>query len=141
MPAAGASRHGDRRAPVRGAPPLCARRGNHSSRCMRGPPGGGPTLRKDWIQGTMNTPTLLALGALALLAAPAPLTAQKPDSTPHAAAPQAKPGQKPDSGKKKLEVKPKIDFARLKFMEGCWRGKIDKDTDVEEIWTDRKSVV
>jgi hypothetical protein len=81
----------------------------------------------------MKTPTLLALGALALLAAPATLTAQKPDSA--ASASTWKGGQKADSAKKKPEVKPKIDFSRLKFMEGCWRGRIDKDTDVEEIWT------
>src|SRR5713101_3919220 len=82
----------------------------------------------------MKTPTLLALGALALLAAPPALTAQKPDST--TPAPQWKTGQKPDSAaKKKPEVKPKIDFGRLKFMEGCWRGRLDKDTEVEELWT------
>ena len=81
----------------------------------------------------MKTPTLLALGALALLASPAALTAQKPDST--ASAPTWKAGAKADSAKKKPEVKPKIDFSRLKFMEGCWRGRIDKDTDVEELWT------
>ena len=81
----------------------------------------------------MKTPTLLALGALALLTAPPALVAQKPDST--AAASQWKAGQKSDSAKKKPEVKPKIDFSRLKFMEGCWRGRLDKDTDVEELWS------
>lgn len=30
---------------------------------------------------------------------------------------------------------PKVDFSRLKFMAGCWAGKIDPETVVEEIWT------
>jgi hypothetical protein len=33
-------------------------------------------------------------------------------------------------------AKPKVDFKKLKFMAGCWRGPIDKDSEVEEIWTD-----
>src|SRR5690348_15885874 len=100
---------------------------------MRRPLGGRPPLRKDWIPGPMKTPTLLALGALALLTTPPALVAQKPDSA--AAAPQWKAGQKSDSAKKKPEVMPKIDFSRIKFMEGCWRCRLDKHTDVEELWT------
>lgn len=30
----------------------------------------------------------------------------------------------------------KVDFKRLRFMAGCWTGRLDKDTMVEEIWTE-----
>jgi hypothetical protein len=33
-------------------------------------------------------------------------------------------------------ARPKVEFKKLKFMAGCWRGPIDKDSEVEEIWTD-----
>lgn len=30
---------------------------------------------------------------------------------------------------------PKADFGKLKFMAGCWEGRLDRETRVEEIWT------
>ncbi|HET9276465.1 MAG TPA: DUF6265 family protein [Gemmatimonadales bacterium] len=30
---------------------------------------------------------------------------------------------------------PKVDFDKFKFMAGCWQGRLDKDTEIEEIWT------
>jgi hypothetical protein len=78
----------------------------------------------------MRIPFVLALaGAFAASTLPAQA---RPDSAVH-----PKPlTQKPDSARAKpAYVKPRVDFAKLKFMEGCWRGRIDKDTEVEEIWT------
>jgi len=66
----------------------------------------------------MRIPGMLVLAGVCL-AAPA-LSAQE----------HPKPIEKP-----KAPPKPAIDFARLKFMEGCWAGNIDKDQVVEEIWT------
>ena len=37
--------------------------------------------------------------------------------------------------KAKAEAKPSVDFSKLKFMEGCWAGHLDKDRDVEELWS------
>lgn len=41
-----------------------------------------------------------------------------------------KPLEKP-----KAPVKPKVDFDKLKFMEGCWKAEVGKDQMVEEHWT------
>lgn len=41
-----------------------------------------------------------------------------------------KPVEKP-----KQPPKPAVDFSKFKFLEGCWRGELDKDQEVEEIWT------
>src|SRR3970282_1512447 len=30
---------------------------------------------------------------------------------------------------------PKVDFSRLRFMAGCWEGRLDRETVIEEIWT------
>lgn len=61
---------------------------------------------------------LLALGAGS--AAPSLSVAQE----------HPKPVEKP-----KPPAKPNVDFAKFKFMEGCWVGEVDKDQTVEEIWT------
>lgn len=61
---------------------------------------------------------LLALAGC-LLAVPA-LAAQE----------HPKPVEKP-----KEPPKPAVEFSKFKFMEGCWRGQLDKDQEVEEIWT------
>jgi uncharacterized protein DUF6265 len=37
--------------------------------------------------------------------------------------------------KPKEPPKPSVDFAKFKFMEGCWQGETGKDQTVEEIWT------
>ena len=80
----------------------------------------------------MRIPFLLVLGAV-VLAPPVLSAQQKPDSTtlPKPAGSQADSAAKA----KAAPPKPKVDFARLKFMEGCWRGRLDKDTEIEEIWT------
>jgi hypothetical protein len=79
----------------------------------------------------MRIRILLALGGAAFAAPILPAQAA-PDSA-------AKPRPatvKPDSTRSKPSyIKPRVDFARFKFMEGCWRGRIDKDTEIEEIWT------
>jgi len=31
---------------------------------------------------------------------------------------------------------PKVDFDKFKFMAGCWRGELDRETEIEEIWTE-----
>src|ERR1043166_2262653 len=81
----------------------------------------------------MRIPYLLVLGA-AVLAPPVLSAQQKPDST---TAPPKVAVSKADSAAraKAAPPKPKVDFARLKVMEGCWRGRLDKDTEIEEIWT------
>jgi len=56
------------------------------------------------------------LGALAILLLAGPVAAQNKD-------------------KEKDKDHPKADFGKLKFMAGCWEGRLDKDTSVEEIWT------
>lgn len=66
----------------------------------------------------MRIPGLLVLAGACLAAAP--LAAQE----------HPKPIEKP-----KAPSKPAVDFSRLKFMEGCWQGQLDKDQLVEEIWT------
>lgn len=33
------------------------------------------------------------------------------------------------------QERPKVDFKKLEFMAGCWEGKLDKETVVEELWT------
>jgi hypothetical protein len=30
----------------------------------------------------------------------------------------------------------KVDFRKLRFMAGCWEGPLDRETTVEEIWTE-----
>jgi hypothetical protein len=65
----------------------------------------------------MRIPGLLTL---AVLLAVSSLAAQDPP----------KPAEKP-----KDPPKPTVDFAKFKFMEGCWQGELDKDQTVEEIWT------
>jgi hypothetical protein len=32
--------------------------------------------------------------------------------------------------------RPKVEFKKLKFMAGCWEGELDRETKVEEIWTE-----
>lgn len=32
--------------------------------------------------------------------------------------------------------RPKVEFKKLRFMAGCWEGELDRDTKVEEIWTE-----
>lgn len=44
-----------------------------------------------------------------------------------------RPAQKPEK-EKEVVLKVKLD-KKLKFMAGCWRGRLDPDTEVEEIWT------
>jgi hypothetical protein len=79
----------------------------------------------------MRNRILLALG-VAAFAAPT-LHAQ---ATPDSAARPKPAAAKADSTKARhAYVKPRVDFDKFKFMEGCWRGRIDKDTEVEEIWT------
>lgn len=51
-------------------------------------------------------------------------------STLHA---QDRPGSKPDKPKE-VKLKARLD-QKLKFMAGCWQGRIDPETVVEEIWT------
>jgi hypothetical protein len=70
---------------------------------------------------TMRNPTFIAL-AVACLAA-TPLVAQGGE----------KPKEAPKAEKKK-EPKP-IDISKLRFISGCWRGRLDKDQMVEENWT------
>ncbi len=44
--------------------------------------------------------------------------------------------ERPEKKEKEKEVKLKIRLdEKLKFMAGCWEGRIDEDTNVEEIWT------
>ena len=69
----------------------------------------------------MRNPTFIAL-AVACLAA-TPLVAQGGE----------KPKEIPKAEKKK-EPKP-IDISKLRFIPGCWRGRLDKDRMVEENWT------
>ena len=66
----------------------------------------------------MRNRILLILCA-AVLAIPA-LSAQEPP----------KPAEKPAP-----PPKPKVDFSKFRFLEGCWRVQTDKDTYVEENWT------
>ena len=47
-----------------------------------------------------------------------------------AAQEQPKPVEKP-----KDPPKPAVDFAKFKFLEGCWRGQVGKEEFVEEHWT------
>lgn len=62
----------------------------------------------------MRAGLFLAAGWMAALAlAAAPAAAQEPAASPA-----------------------KVDFRKLRFMAGCWEGMIDKDTRVEEIWTE-----
>ena len=58
------------------------------------------------------------ISALALVALASPLAAQDKSAD-----------------KNEGKSKPQVDFGKLKFMAGCWEGKLDKDTSVEEIWT------
>ena len=51
-------------------------------------------------------------------------------ATTLAAQEHPKPAEKPAP-----PAKPKVDFERFKFLEGCWRTQTDKDTYVEENWT------
>ena len=43
--------------------------------------------------------------------------------------------QQPADPKPAKPPKPAIDFKKLGFMAGCWRGQLDRETEVEEIWT------
>ncbi len=44
------------------------------------------------------------------------------------------PGEKPSEKPKDAKLMVKLDD-KLKFMAGCWQGPIDRETMVEEIWT------
>jgi Domain of unknown function (DUF6265) len=70
---------------------------------------------------TMRNPTFIAV-AVACLAATS-LVAQAGE----------KPKEVPKEAKKK-EPKP-IDISKLRFISGCWRGRLDKDHMVEENWS------
>jgi len=70
----------------------------------------------------MRNSTFIAL-AVACLAAP-PLAAQVGE----------KPKEIPKTDPKKKEPKT-IDISKLRFISGCWRGRLDKDQMVEENWT------
>jgi hypothetical protein len=72
----------------------------------------------------MRTPGLFAL---AVLFGAAPLAAQQPPPPPSKPADSTKAKPKTD--------KPKADLTKLKFMEGCWKGRIDQNTEVEELWS------
>lgn len=52
---------------------------------------------------------------------------------PTAARAQSPETPQPGREEKRTKLKYKLND-KLKFMAGCWVGKIDKDTDVEEIW-------
>jgi hypothetical protein len=72
----------------------------------------------------MPTRQLFALAALLLAA---PLAGQNPPPTPK---PADSAAAKPKSDK------PTVDLSsKLKFMEGCWKGRIDDKNDVEENWS------
>ncbi len=64
----------------------------------------------------------------ALLALIVPLAVAAGASAAPAAAQQARQSTALDPAK--------VDFKRLRFMAGCWTGRLDKDTMVEEIWTE-----
>lgn len=49
-----------------------------------------------------------------------------------AMAQDAEPGQE----KQEKREPPKVDFDKLKFMSGCWRGQLDRETEIEEIWSE-----
>ncbi|HEV8600262.1 MAG TPA: DUF6265 family protein [Gemmatimonadales bacterium] len=68
----------------------------------------------------MRIPGLLLLAGVLLSACSSSLPAQQPP------APAEKPKEPP---------KPGVDFAKFKFMEGCWAAQTDKDNTVEENWT------
>jgi hypothetical protein len=70
----------------------------------------------------MRTPTFIAL-AVACLAATT-LVAQGGEKPKEVAKPEAK----------KKDAKP-IDISKLRFISGCWRGRLDKDHMVEETWS------
>ncbi|HEV8612911.1 MAG TPA: DUF6265 family protein [Gemmatimonadales bacterium] len=65
----------------------------------------------------MRIPGLLGMAGVLLAAS---LAAQE----------HPKPLEKP-----KPPPKPSVDFSKFKFMEGCWRGQLNKDEIVEENWT------
>lgn len=53
------------------------------------------------------------------------------------AAAQQPPADTSRDGKPKKEERKKlpVDLDKLKWMAGCWRGEIEKDSNVEELWT------
>jgi hypothetical protein len=65
---------------------------------------------------------LIVLGGVLLTTAP--LTAQ-----------QAPPAPKVEAKPRPEHRPPKIDISKLKFISGCWQGRLGEDTEVEEIWT------
>ncbi|MGH7562050.1 MAG: DUF6265 family protein [Gemmatimonadales bacterium] len=69
-------------------------------------------------------PTLLAAAVVT-----APVAAQQPTPTPPPAPAPAPQDKKPDA-------RPAVNLEKLKFMSGCWAGRLDKETIVEEIWTE-----
>lgn len=73
----------------------------------------------------MRTPGILALAATLVAA---PLYAQQPTSPPPKPADSTKVAV-PKSNK------PRANISKLRFMEGCWRGRIDENTEVEELWS------
>ena len=54
---------------------------------------------------------------------------------PLAAQDSSKDRPRDGQAKKEEHKKPPVDLGKLKWMAGCWRGPLDKDTYVEEIWT------
>lgn len=73
----------------------------------------------------------IGLFAAAMLISVAPLCAQQPAPPP----PKSDAEKKAEKKKEEAE-KPKVDLSKkLKFMEGCWAGRLDKDTSVEELWS------
>lgn len=42
----------------------------------------------------------------------------------------------PLAAQEQSRERPKVEFKKLKFMAGCWEGQLDRDTKVEEIWTE-----
>ncbi|MEO8450817.1 MAG: DUF6265 family protein [Gemmatimonadota bacterium] len=56
-------------------------------------------------------------------------------TTPGAAQDPPRDRARDDKPKKEEHKKPPVDLGKLKWMAGCWRGEVEKDTYVEEIWT------
>jgi hypothetical protein len=55
-------------------------------------------------------------------------------ATPLVAQGGEKPKEVPTAEAKKKPPKP-IDISKLRFISGCWRGRLDKDRMIEETWS------